>query len=60
MQQRSVSQYYVDINDDLFNLLCGSTQSVIIPPIYVGGHLLECVDTHAEVFGPAYSFEVPM
>ena len=42
----------VDINDDMFNLLCGSTQSVILPPINVDGHLLEC--GYPEVFGPAY------
>ena len=42
MQQGSVLQY-VDDNDDLFNLFCGSTQSVILPPNYVGGHSLECL-----------------
>ena len=26
-------------------ICCGSTQSVLLPPIYVDGHLLECADT---------------
>ena len=44
IQHGSLLQYA----NDTYLICCRSTQFVILPPIYVGDHSLECVDTQTQ------------